>query len=118
MIQSTTIRALPAVGPLLGAAYDRGVTTVTRSWRVVAILLFIGCVIASVPGLANSTLGNILGFVWNFYAMANAIRVVFDPDYRMNNRTAGEMFAAQILTGLSFVVINIIGRSSIIFTRR
>ena len=50
--------------------------------------------------------------------MANAIRVVFDPDYRMNNRTAGEMFAAQILTGLSFVVINIIGRSSIIFTRR
>src|SRR5450755_591955 len=104
---STAISALPSVGPLLGAAYDRGVATVIRSWRVVAILLVIECVIASVPSVAQSNLGNLLIFSWAFYAMANAIRTVFDPDYRMNNRTAGEMFAAGFLIGITIVLVNV-----------
>jgi len=109
MIQSPAIGALPPVGPLLGAAYDRGLTTLIRSWRVAAILIAAECLIASVPSLAQSTLGNILLFIWTFYSMANAIRVVFDPQYRMSNRTAGDMFAAQIATAVFVVVVNIVG---------
>src|SRR5476651_2343546 len=114
MLQSPAIVALPPVGPLLGAAYDCGVTTVIRSWRIVVILLAVECLIASVPSLAQTSLGNILLFAWSFYAMANAIRVVFDPEYRMSNRTAGDLFGAAILIGVLFVLVNILGIIAIV----
>jgi len=38
--------------------------------------------------------------------MANAIRLVFDPEYRMTNVTAGHMFGATLLLALSIVLIN------------
>lgn len=109
MLQSPAISALPSVGPLLGAAYDRGFTTLIKSWRVAAILFVFECLIASDPMLARSSLGNILLFIWNFYSMANAIRVVFDTQYRMTNRTAGEMFTAQLMTAIFVLLANIIG---------
>jgi|GEM_PF-2591042 len=114
MVQSPAIVALPPVGPLLGAAYDRGVTTLIRSWRIVIVLLAGECLIASVPSLAQSSFGNILLFGWSFYAMANAIRVVFDPEYRMSNRTAGDMFGALILIGILFILVNIVGIIAIV----
>jgi hypothetical protein len=109
VVQTPAIVALPPVGPLLGAAYDRGVTTLIRSWRIVVILLAVECLVASVPSIARSSFENILLFGWNFYAMANAIRLVFDPEYRMSNRTAGDMFGALIMTGVLFVLVNIVG---------
>lgn len=108
LIQTPAVLALPSVGPLLGAAYDRGVTTLIRSWPVALILLIIGSVLVSIPGLAQVNFANLLLIVWNFYAMANAIRVVFDQDYRMTNATAGAMFATNLLTGVTFAFLNII----------
>ena len=72
------------------------------------ILFIIGCVLAGIPGLAQFSFVNLLLFVWNFYAMANAIRVVFDPEYRMTNRSAGDMFATQLLTVITFGLLNIL----------
>jgi hypothetical protein len=59
------------------------------------------------PGLAQINFANLLLIVLNFYAMANAIRAVFDQDYRMTNATAGTMFATQLLTGITFAFLNI-----------
>jgi hypothetical protein len=109
MSQSSAGLALPPVGPLLGAAYDRAVTSVIQSWRVSALLAVIGIAIISLPGMANSTLPNVLLFIWGFFAMANAIRLVFDPAYKMTNLTAGHMFGAQLIAGLTVALLNIVG---------
>jgi hypothetical protein len=109
MSQPSARLALPPLGPLLGAAYDRAVSMVIQSWRLTALLAVIGIVIISLPGMANSTLPNILLFIWGFFAMANAIRLVFDPAYKMSNLTAGHMFGAQLIAGICIMLLNIVG---------
>jgi hypothetical protein len=109
MSQTPARRALPPFGPLLGAAYDRAVTLLIQSWRLAALLTVIGIVIISLPGMANSTLPNLLLFIWGFFAMANALRLVFDPAYKMTNLTAGHMFGAQLIAGICVLLLNVVG---------
>jgi hypothetical protein len=109
MSQAPARLALPPFGPLLGAAYDRAVMMVIQSWRLTALLTVIGIVIISLPGMANSTFPNVLLFIWGFFAMANALRFVFDPAYKMSNLTAGHMFGAQLITGICVALLNIVG---------
>jgi hypothetical protein len=107
MLQYAAFPALPSLGPVLGAAYDRAVIALVRSWRVVAIFLVLDVAIASVPNIAQTNVESALVFSWAFFAMANAIRSVFDAGYRMTNRTAGEFLAAGLLIGVTIVAVNI-----------
>jgi hypothetical protein len=109
MSEARSRPALPPFGSLLGAAYDRAVTTVIQSWRVAGLLAVVGIAIINLPGMANSTLPNLLLFIWGFFAMANAIRLVFDPGYKMTNLAAGHMFGTQLISALCVVLLNIVG---------
>jgi hypothetical protein len=106
MLQYAALPALPSVGPVLGAAYDRAVMVLVRSWRVVATFVVLDAAIASIPSLAQTNVEGALVFSWAFYAMANAIRAIFAAEYRMTNRTAGEYFAAQLVIGVTIVAVN------------
>lgn len=106
MQQYAACPALPSVGPLLGAAYDRAFVTLVRSWRVITIFLALDILISIVPDLARLNLVTLLLFSWTFFSMAISIRAVFDPEYRMTNRSAGEMFATQILTSITIISVN------------
>jgi hypothetical protein len=106
MLQYAALPALPSVGPVLGAAYDRAVMVLVRSWRVVAIFVALDVAVAIVPSLALNNVEGALIFSWAFYAMANAIRAVFDPEYRMTNRTAGGYFGALLSIGVIVVALN------------
>ncbi len=114
MIESSTRPALPAVGPLLGAAYGRAVTVVVRSWRAVAILLATVVAFGSLLGIhftynVGSSFSNIPLLIWSFIAMANAIRAVFDPDYKMNKYRVSDMLAAGLVSGILISAVNFLG---------
>ncbi|HLJ82863.1 MAG TPA: hypothetical protein VKT51_01645, partial [Candidatus Eremiobacteraceae bacterium] len=81
------------LGPLFGAAYDRAFFTTLRSWKVVGLLIAIPVVIGVSQGRAFTI---VLGFgiatallvPWSFFALANAMRVVYDPAFRMTWKKA------------------------------
>jgi len=106
MQQYAALATLPSAGPLLGAAYDRAVMTLIRSWRVVTIFLAFDLLISIVPGVAQSSLVTLVLFGWTFSSMAISIRAVFDAEYRMTNRSAGEMFATQLMIALTVLAVN------------
>jgi len=66
---------LPAVGPLLGAAFDRAFVIFISRWRLLAIV----AVIAMLAGFANFGLGFLvlLCFIvyWFFASLANVVRI-------------------------------------------
>ena len=92
-MSAVSARLLPPVGPLLGSAYDRGVATLFKARVIVLVILAVQLGVSILTPGSPTTL---LGIIWAFYAMANAVRFVFDPDYKMTNRTAGEFFGAQL----------------------
>jgi hypothetical protein len=105
--------ALPPVGPLLGAAYDRALATAFKSWRVVAIGLALYYIATIFGGLVTAIIAVALMFAWLFFAMANAIRSVFGPEYRMTARSAGDLLVAGLVI---LTVVVLIGAGWFSFT--
>jgi hypothetical protein len=105
--------ALPSFGPLLGAAYDRAVTLVVRSWRVIAVLTFVVAALSSLAGASitypvGKEMSTLPLLVWTFFAMANALRAVFEPSYRMDKALASNMFGSLLSSGILIVGVNVV----------
>ncbi len=96
---------LPPIGPLLGAAYDRAIEVFVRSSPIVVALIALALLVrvpSEYPGL---DLFYVAFIVWSFFAMANAIRKVIDPTYRMDRGRAADMTVTALVVVGSIIIV-------------
>jgi hypothetical protein len=101
---------VPRLGSLFGAAYDRAFAATIRSWRVVGLLIALVVIVGTLMWRAFTiTLGmsfaTALLAPWSFFALANAMRVVYDPAFTMDWKKAMKVCVAGLTVAAGLILI-------------
>lgn len=92
--------ALPAMGPLIGASFDRAFSIVAARWKLFAIFAAAAIVVGAFDVAAGCFVAIAFTVYWYYASLANAVRLT-NPQYAMTADHVLRLIGINILYGIA-----------------
>ena len=92
--------ALPAMGPLIGASFDRAFSIMAARWKVFAVFAGVAVVVGAFDVGAGGFVAICFTVYWYYASLANAVRLT-NPHYAMTSEHVLRLIGLNIVYGIA-----------------